>query len=61
MDCAVRARPPWTLTPTTSAAWELAAFLVAAGRPAGRPTDQPMTGTSVRLREGGWAGQPLVA
>lgn len=61
MDCAVRARPPWTLTPTTSAAWELAAFLVAA---AGRPTNQPteaMTGTSVRLREGGWAGQLLVA
>lgn len=50
----MRARPPWTLTPTTSAAWELAAFPAASA-------DRPMTGTSVRLREGGWAGQPLVA
>lgn len=57
MDCAVRVWPAWTLTPTTSAAWELAAFLAASSWLAGRPT----TATSVRLWEGGWAGQPLVA
>lgn len=37
VDCAVRARPLWALTPTTSAAWELAAFLAASPRLAGRP------------------------
>lgn len=57
MDCAVRVWPAWTLTPTTSAAWELAAFLAASSWLAGRPT----TATSVRLWEGGWAGQSLVA
>lgn len=61
MDCAVRARPFWTLTPTTSAAWEPAAFLAAsprlAGRPmTGRPTTDRRAGTRVRLRGRGLGG-----
>lgn len=56
MDCAVRVWLSWTLTPTTSVAWGLAAFLAASW-----PVGRPKTATSVRLWEEGWAGQPLVA
>lgn len=61
MDCAVRARPLWTLTPTTSAAWELPAFLAASPRLASRPTTDRRPALVLGCGEGGWAGQPLVA
>lgn len=57
MDCAVKAWLAWTLTPTTSVAWELATFLAASSWLA----CHPRTATSVRLGEAGWGRQPLVA